>query len=100
MRSRGISERRILYRHVLKNSLLPILALVGLSIGSLLGGTAIVESIFNWPGVGNLSVAAINARDYPVVQGYALLMAIVYLVVNFAVDIAYRAIDPRVGREG
>ena len=100
LRSRGISERRILYRHVLKNSLLPILALVGLSIGSLLGGTAIVESIFNWPGVGNLSVAAINARDYPVVQGYALLMAIVYLVVNFAVDIAYRAIDPRIGREG
>ena len=99
LRSRGIDERRILFKHVLKNSLLPILALVGLSIGSLLGGTAIVESIFNWPGVGNLSVAAINARDYPVVQGYALLMAIVYLIVNFGVDIAYRAIDPRVGRE-
>ena len=99
LRSRGVPERRILLRHVLKNSLLPILALVGLSVGSLLGGTAIVESIFSWPGVGNLSVAAINARDYPVVQGYALLMALVYLVVNFAVNLAYRTIDPRVERE-
>ena len=96
LRSLGIPERNILFRHVLKNSLVPILSLVGLSIGSLLGGAAIVESIFNWPGVGNLSVAAINARDYPVVQGYALLMALVYLFVNFAIDIAYRLIDPRV----
>ena len=67
---------------------------------TLLGGTAIIESIFNWPGVGNLSVAAINARDYPVVQGYALLMAIVYLVVNWLVDLSYRFIDPRVGKGG
>ncbi len=99
LRSRGISEAHILFRHVLKNSLLPILALVGLSVGSLLGGTAIVENIFNWPGVGNLSVAAIGSRDYPVVQGYALLMALVYLIVNFLVDAAYRLVDPRV-KEG
>ena len=99
LRSRGVSERRIVVRHVLKNSLLPILALVGLSVGSLLGGTAIVESIFNWPGVGNLSVAAIGSRDYPVVQGYALLMALVYLIVNFLVDALGKFIDPRV-KEG
>lgn len=99
LRSRGISERAILFRHVLRNVLVPLLALVGLSVGSLLGGSAIVESIFNWPGVGNLSVAAINARDYPVVQGYALLMAIVYLAVNFLVDILYRLVDPRIGKE-
>lgn len=99
LRSRGLSERRILFAHVLRNSLVPVLALVGISVGSLLGGTAIVESIFNWPGVGNLSVAAINSRDYPVVQGYALLMALVYLVVNWAVDILYRVVDPRM-REG
>lgn len=98
LRSRGVPERRILFKHVMRNSLVPILALVGLSVGSLLGGSAIVESIFNWPGVGNLSVAAINARDYPVVQGYALLMAIVYLVVNYLVDFAYRRIDPRIGK--
>ena len=99
LRSRGISERSILFRHVLRNSALPILALVGMSVGSLLGGTAIVESIFSWPGVGNLSVLAIGARDYPVVQGYALLMALVYLVVNYSVDIACRLIDPRVKGE-
>lgn len=100
LRARGVSERSILFKHVLKNSLFPILALVGLSVGALLGGTAIVESIFNWPGVGNLSVAAINARDYPVVQGYALLMALVYLAVNYGVDLAYRLIDPRMGKGG
>lgn len=100
LRSRGISERRILFKHVLRNSLVPVLALMGISVGSLLGGTAIVESIFNWPGVGNLSVAAINARDYPVVQGYALLMAVVYLVVNWVVDALYRVVDPRIGKGG
>lgn len=99
LRSRGISEMHVLFGHVLKNSLLPILALVGLSVGSLLGGTAIVESIFSWPGVGNLSVTAIGSRDYPVVQGYALLMALVYLIVNLLVDVACKVIDPRV-REG
>ena len=99
LRSRGVPERTILFRHVLRNSLVPILALVGISVGSLLGGTAIVESIFNWPGVGNLSVAAINARDYPVVQGYALLMAIVYLVVNYLIDWSYRLVDKRIGGE-
>lgn len=100
LRSRGLSERRILLAHVLKNSLVPVLALVGISVGSLLGGTAIIESIFNWPGVGNLSVSAINSRDYPVVQGYALLMALVYLVVNWGIDILYRVVDPRLRERG
>ena len=76
--------------------MLPILALVGISVGALLGGSAIVECIFSWPGVGNLSVSAINSRDYTVVQGYALLMAIVYLLVNWILDVTYRVIDPRV----
>ena len=100
LRSRGVSERRILFVHVLRNSLVPVLALVGISVGSLLGGSAIVESIFNWPGVGNLSVAAIGARDYAVVQGYALLMALVYLVVNWAVGLLQRIVDPRIGKGG
>lgn len=98
LRSRGVSEKSILFKHALRNSLVPVLALVGISVGSLLGGSAIVESIFNWPGVGNLSVAAIGARDYAVVQGYALLMAIVYLVVNWAVGLLQRLIDPRIGK--
>lgn len=100
LRSRGVSERSILLKHVLRNCLVPILALVGVSVGSLLGGSVIIENIFSWPGVGNLSVVAINARDYPVVQGYALLMALVYLAVNYLVDIAYRLVDPRIGKEG
>ena len=99
LRARGVSERRILFSHVLRNCSLPILSLVGISMGSLLGGSAIIESIFNWPGVGNLSVSAIVARDYPVIQGYALLMAIVYLSVNLLVDIAYSIADPRVVEE-
>ncbi len=98
LRSRGVSERRILFVHILRNSLVPVLALVGLSVGSLLGGSAIVESIFNWPGVGNLSVSAINSRDYSVVQGYALLMALVYLIVNWAVGLLQRKVDPRIDK--
>ena len=77
-----------------------VMALVGISVGSLLGGSAIVESIFNWPGVGNLSVSAIGSRDYAVVQGYALLMALVYLVVNWAIGFLQRRIDPRIGKGG
>lgn len=99
LRSRGVPERRILFRHVLRNSALPILALIGLSVGGLLGGTAIVESIFCWPGVGSLSVVAIGSRDYPVVQGYALLMALVYLLVNYGVNALCYLVDPR-AREG
>lgn len=100
LRSRGVSERRILFVHVLRNAFVPVLALIGISVGSLLGGSAIVESIFNWPGVGNLSVAAIGSRDYAVVQGYALLMALVYLVVNWVVGLLQRMVDPRIGKEG
>ena len=96
LRSRGVSEKTILFKHVLRNSLVPILSLVGISIGSLLGGSAIVECIFSWPGVGDLSVDAINSRDYTVVQGYALLMAVVYLIVNWLIDVLYRVIDPRI----
>lgn len=100
LRSRGIPERTILTRHVLRNSLVPLLSLVGISLGSLFGGSAIVECIFSWPGVGNLAVAAINSRDYTVVQAYALVMALVYLIVNWLVDVAYRAVDPRIRLKG
>ncbi|MGI6217737.1 MAG: ABC transporter permease [Coriobacteriales bacterium] len=99
LRSRGLPERTILFKHVLRNSLVPIIALVGVSVGSLLGGSAIVESIFSWPGVGCLSVEAISGRDYAVVEGYALLMAIVYLVVNALVDLFSRIADPRISKE-
>ncbi|MCI8593462.1 MAG: ABC transporter permease [Lachnospiraceae bacterium] len=100
LRSRGIPERTILFRHVLKNSLLPLVTLFGISVGNMLGGTTIVESIFSWPGVGRLAVESITARDYPMIQGYVVWMALIFLAVNFLVDASYRFLDPRVRRGG
>lgn len=94
-RAKGLAEKWVIGRHALKNALLPVVTMLGLSFGHLLGGTVIVESIFAWPGVGKFCLDAIFNRDYPVVQGYALFMAVVFVVVNLAVDISYRLIDPR-----
>ena len=96
LKSRGISERTILFGHVLKNCMLPLVTLFGMSIGNMMGGTTIVESIFSWPGVGKLAVDAINYRDYPVIQGYVVWMALIFLVINFVVDASYQLLDPRV----
>ena len=96
LKSRGISRRKILFGHVLKNSMLPLVTLFGISIGNMMGGTTIVESIFFWPGVGKMAVDAINYRDYPVIQGYVVWMALIFLVINFAVDASYQFLDPRV----
>lgn len=95
-RARGVSERRILYFNVLKSSMLTIVTLLALSIGSLLGGTAIVESIFLWDGVGKLAVDAIMTRDYPIIQAYVIWMAIIYVAVNLVTDIVYHFLDPRI----
>jgi len=95
-RSRGIKENVILFKNVLKNAMLTIITLIGLSIGSLMGGTAIVESIFVWPGLGKLVVDAIAQRDYPLIQGYVIWMAIIFVIVNLLTDISYRILDPRV----
>lgn len=94
-RSRGVSEKRILYFSVLKASMLTIITLLALSIGSLLGGTTIVESIFMWDGVGKMAVDAITMRDYPVIQAYVIWMAIIYVMVNLVTDIIYHYFDPR-----
>ena len=96
LRSRGVSERRILWVHVLRNIAVPLLTLVGVSFGMLLGGSAIVESIFSWPGLGYQSVLAVGHRDYAFISAFALTMAILYLVLNGLVDCAYRFLDPRV----
>ena len=98
-KARGIPFRWILLRSVLKAALVTILTLMALSIGSLLGGTAIVESIFMWDGVGKLAVDAINMRDYPMIQAYVVWMALIYVAVNLAADIAYGFLDPRIRRE-
>ncbi len=95
-RARGVPYRRILWRHVFKNSLLPLITLLGISFGSLLGGTSIVEIIFSYPGLGNLAVDAVRARDYPLIQGFVLWIALIYMVVNLAVDLSYDLIDPRI----
>ena len=99
-RARGLRERTILFSNVLRSALLSILTLLGLSVGSLLGGTAIVESIFLWDGVGKLAVDAITMRDYPMIQAYVLWMAVIYVLVNLLTDILYRCLDPRIRLEG
>lgn len=95
-RARGIKEHVILYKSVLKAAMLPIVTLLALSIGSLLGGTAIVESIFMWDGVGKMAIDAIMMRDYPVIQAYVVWMAIIYVVINLITDLIYHYLDPRV----
>lgn len=96
LRSRGVKEKRILYVNVLKVSLLTVVTLLGLSIGSLLGGTAIVESIFMWDGVGKLAVDAINMMDYPIIQAYIIWMAVIFVLINLITDILYNYLDPRI----
>lgn len=94
-RARGVKERKILWRNVFPNSLLPLITMLGLSIGSLLGGTAVVEVIFSYPGLGSLAVSAITSNDYNLIQGYVLWIALIYMVINLLVDISYNFVDPR-----
>ncbi len=94
--ARGVRGRVILWKSVLKASMLTIVTLLALSIGSLLGGTAIIESIFMWDGVGKLAVDAITMRDYPLIQAYVVWMAIIYVLVNLVTDLLYHALDPRI----
>ena len=94
--ARGVRRRVILWKSVLKSAMLTILTLLALFIGSLLGGTAIIESIFMWDGVGKLAVDAITMRDYPIIQAYVVWMAIIYVMVNLVTDILYHVLDPRI----
>ena len=95
-KARGIRFRTTLFRSVLRAALVQILTLLSLSIGSLLGGTAIVESIFMWDGVGKMAVDAISMRDYPIIQAYVMWMAIIYVCVNLVTDLLYQVLDPRI----
>jgi peptide/nickel transport system permease protein len=94
-RAKGLSERAVIGVHALKNALLPVVTVLGMSLGHLLGGAVIVETIFGWPGIGKYVVDSIFLRDYPVIQGVVLYMAVIFLLVNLAVDISYRWLDPR-----
>ncbi len=95
-RSRGAGTGRVLFGHVLRNAALPVVTLLGLEVASLLGGAVITETIFAWPGIGQLTVQAIQARDFPVVQAIVLLVAVIYIGINFVTDMLYAVIDPRV----
>ena len=95
-KARGVRDRVILWKSVLKSAMLTIITLLALSVGSLLGGTAIIESIFMWDGVGKLAVDAITLRDYPLIQAYVVWMAIIYVMVNLVTDLLYHALDPRI----
>lgn len=95
-RAKGLSERIIVYKHALKNALIPVVTVLGLQFGILLGGAVLTETVFAWPGVGRLLVDAILRRDYPVVQGTVLLLAFLFVLINLVVDIIYAFLDPRI----
>jgi ABC-type dipeptide/oligopeptide/nickel transport system permease component len=95
-RAKGISETAVLFRHAFPNALIPVITIVGLQFGSLLAGTIVTESIFSWPGIGRLAVQAISARDYPLLQGCILVIAVSYVAVNLLTDLVYVVVDPRV----
>ncbi|MEM3404216.1 MAG: ABC transporter permease [Nitrososphaeria archaeon] len=95
-RSKGLTERVILYKHILRNALIPVVTIIGLQFGSLLGGAVITETIYAWPGLGRLIIDAINNRDYPMVQGSIFIFALLYALVNLVTDLIYTIVDPRV----
>jgi ABC-type dipeptide/oligopeptide/nickel transport system permease component len=95
-RAKGLSTRAVLFRHAFRNALIPIITILGLQFGTLLAGTIVTETIFSWPGIGRLTVQAISSRDYPLLQGCILVIAVSYVVVNLLTDLLYTVIDPRV----
>ncbi len=95
-KAKGLAEQVVLYRHALKNAFLPVITIIGIQIGSLLAGAVLTETIFSWPGIGKWVYDSILARDYPIVQGVTLLIAIIFLLVNLLVDLSYALLDPRI----
>jgi ABC-type dipeptide/oligopeptide/nickel transport system permease component len=95
-RSKGLREKSVLFGHAMRNALLPLVTVIGLQFGALLGGAVLTESVFGLPGVGKFLVDSIFARDYPVVQGFTLTIAMIFVLVNLLVDISYGFLDPRI----
>jgi peptide/nickel transport system permease protein len=94
-RAKGLPRRRVIWQHALRNALIPVTTLIGLQLGQLMGGVVVTETVFAWPGIGKLTVDAIFARDFPVVQGAILASAVLFVVINLVTDILYAALDPR-----
>jgi ABC-type dipeptide/oligopeptide/nickel transport system permease component len=95
-RAKGLAERVVIFRHALKNAMLPVVTVLGLQLAGLLGGAVVTETIFSWPGVGRLAVDAIRTRDFPVVQGAVLVVSLAFVLVNLVVDVLYAYLDPRI----
>jgi len=95
-RAKGVAEGTVLWRHVLQNALVPIITVVGLELGTLLSGSIIIETVFAWPGSGSLLISAIQSRDYPLITGEVMVYTIAFVIINFAIDILYAAVDPRI----
>jgi peptide/nickel transport system permease protein len=94
--AKGLIERVVLFKHALKNAFLPVITIIGIQTGTLLAGAVLTETIFSWPGIGKWVYDSILARDYPIVQGATLLIAIVFMVANLLVDLSYASLDPRI----
>jgi peptide/nickel transport system permease protein len=94
--AKGVSEGRVLTRHALRNAAVPIVSVIGIGIALLIGGVVVTESVFNLPGLGRLTVDAVLARDYPIIQGVILVFSAVYVLINLAIDITYTLFDPRI----
>ncbi|MBI1962284.1 MAG: ABC transporter permease, partial [Candidatus Rokubacteria bacterium] len=94
-RAKGLAERVVVVKHTLKNAALPIVTITGLQLGTLLGGAVVTETVFAWPGIGRLAIQSIYNRDYPIVQCVVFLSALVFIVVNFCLDLVYGLVDPR-----
>jgi len=94
--AKGLKDRIVIYKHALKNALIPIITVIGLQVGILLGGAILTETIFSWPGLGKFLIDAIYKRDYPIVQGGILFFSLVFVLVNLLVDLLYTTIDPRI----
>jgi ABC-type dipeptide/oligopeptide/nickel transport system permease component len=98
-RSKGVTEMRVLYRHVLRNALLPVVTIIGLHVGFMFAGSVLVEYLFNWPGVNAYLLNSIGGRDYPVVQGIVLVIAAIFILINFLTDLSFAILDPRIRYE-
>ena len=94
--AKGVGRRETLYKHTLRNALIPVVTIMGLQLGQMLGGAVLTETVFAWPGVGRLTVFAVFNRDFILMQGLVLVLAMVYLLINLLVDLSYGLIDPRV----
>lgn len=97
--AKGLSEEVVVWKHALKNAMIPIITVIGIQFGGMMGGSVVIESVFAWPGVGKLMVDSILTKNYPVVQGGLLLMAVIVSVINLIVDITYGLLDPRIRYE-